>query len=81
MNFEVSKSPFAQGVSLTEDFSSADLLQWFKDYLVANSYVKADESAYIFEYTDNTVTINGKEYNSYGDKLQVAENICKYIRL
>ncbi len=73
VNFEASKSPFAQGVSLTEDFSSADLLQWFKDYLVANSYVKADESAYIFEYTDNTVTINGKEYNSYGDKLQVAE--------
>lgn len=73
VEFASSKAPFAKGVSLKEDYSSADLLQWFKDYLVANNYVKEDESAYIFEYTDNTVIINGKEYDSYQDNLEVAE--------
>ena len=73
VDFAVSKSPFAQGVSLTEDFSSIDLLQWFKDYLITNGYVKESDAAYIFEYTNNTVTINGKEFNSYSDKMQVSE--------
>lgn len=73
VEFVSSKAPFAKGVSLKENYSSADLLQWFEDYLIANHYVKEDEAAYVFEYTDNTVTINGKEYDSYYDNLEVAE--------
>lgn len=73
VDFSVSKSPFAQGVTLTEDFSSSDLLKWFKEYLIANGYVEEADAAYIFEYTDNIVTINGKEFDSYSDKLQVSE--------
>lgn len=79
LEFTVSKSPFAQGVSLKEDYSSADLLQWFKDYLIEREYVSSDYSAYIFEYTDNFVSISGKEYESYKDDLDVAEKV--YVQI
>ena len=71
--FVYSQIPFAEGVTFTEDFSSADLLSWFKEYLIKKNYVSSDYSSYIFEYTDNTVTINGKEYESNLEKLKIKQ--------
>ena len=80
VEFAYSKAPFAKGVTLKESFSSADLLQWFKDYLVADNYVKQDEAAYVFEYTDNLVTINGNEYDCYKNNLEVSQKTYVAIK-
>lgn len=73
VEFLANKSPFAKGVSLKEDFSSGDLLSFLKEYLVAGKYIKEEAAPYVFEYTKNSVTVNGKTYISQNDKLNVSE--------
>ena len=69
--FVYSKSPFAKEISVKEDFSSEDLLKWFRDYLVEQEYVDSDNAAYIFTKLKNTVSINGKEYTCNTAQLNV----------
>lgn len=71
--YNFSTAPFSEGVMLDEDFTSEDLLEWFKDYLVEKGYVASEDESYIFEYTDNYVTVNGIEYESWSDYLSVDE--------
>ncbi len=77
--YTYSTAPFSEGVALEEDFSSEDLLQWFKDYLVEKGYVDSSDSSYIFEYTENYVTVNGIEYESWYDDLDIEEQSYVYI--
>lgn len=79
VEFIYSKSPFAKGVSLQENFSSEDLLRWFKDYLVDKEYVESEDSAYIFRYMNNAVSINGVEYDCYKNQLNVSQKT--YIQI
>ncbi len=71
--YSYSTAPFSEGVMLDEDFTSEDLLEWFKDFLVEKEYVESADESYIFEYTDNYVTVNGIEYESWSDYLSVDE--------
>ncbi len=68
-----SSAPFSNGVSFEENFSSEDLLQWFKDYLVEKAYVDSSDASYIFEYTDNYLTVDGETFDSYYDDMDVEE--------
>ena len=59
--YNISDSAFATGVYFEEDFGSPELLGWFETLLVDQGYVDSSDSSYIFEYTDNYVTINGQQ--------------------
>lgn len=63
VEFVYSKSPFSSGVSLQENFSSEELLGWFKDYLVGTEYVDEDDAPYIFKNVKNVININGTKYD------------------
>ena len=63
VEFVYSKSPFSNEVSLQEDFSSEDLLLWFKEYLIETEYVEKEDAPYIFKTVKNVITVNGTKYD------------------
>ncbi len=71
--FTYSKSPFSNGISLQENFSSEDLMAWFKDYLVGTEYVDSEDSAYIFSTVKNSIHINGTRYDCKKNRLSVSK--------
>lgn len=73
IEFEYSNSPFSRGVNLQENFSSEDLLDWFKDYLVETKYVDAEDSAYVFRTLKNQININGTQYECDKSRLSVSQ--------
>lgn len=73
IEFVYSKSPFSNGISLQENFSSEDLLLWFKDYLVGMEYVDSEDSAYIFSTVKNSIHINGTKYDCKKNRLSVSK--------
>ncbi len=73
IEFVYSKSPFSNGISLQENFSSEDLLSWFKDYLVGTEYVDSEEAAYIFSTVKNSIHINGTKYDCKKNRLSVSK--------
>lgn len=73
VEFTYSKSPFSKVISLTENFSSEDLLTWFKDFLLGTEYLEKKDVPYIFSKVENVIDINGVEYECNQSELNVAQ--------
>ena len=73
IEFVYSKVPFSGGVSLQENFSSEELLGWFKDYLVGTEYVDSEGAPYIFKKVKNVININGTKYDCNKNRLSLSE--------
>lgn len=65
VNFSTPNTVFANGVALSEDFNSTDLLGWFRK--VAEEEELIDDANNLWEISDTNVILNGKEYSSGGN--------------
>lgn len=73
VEFVCSKAPFAKEVTLKENFSSEDLLLWFKNYLVETEYVEKADAHNIFSEVKNDVQINGNKYECKEKCINIAQ--------
>ena len=73
IEFVYSKSPFTKGISLQEDFTSEELLAWFKDYLVSTEYLDEDDAPFVFSTVKNNAYINGTKYECNKSFISVSQ--------
>lgn len=64
-DFIVEDSLFITGVRVSESFTSADLLQWLSNGLIADGVVDEENRSNVWTTGTTTVSFNGVTYNSY----------------
>lgn len=74
----VPDSVWASGISLSENFSSLDLLDWMKELLVNNQFVSSSNAGKIFTSGSNSVTYNDQ---SYSTNQHISLNQMSYVSL
>ncbi len=65
IEYENVGSPFKSSLRFKENFSSMDLIGWFRYGLQKDEVVKRDTTSDWFEIGSTTVSIGGTEYSSY----------------
>lgn len=76
VTYERNDSPFKKGVIFKENFTSVDLLDWYREALRVANIINESESNW-YETGTNAVSIEGVEYsNSSKFNVQEQENTC-----
>lgn len=73
VQYVYSKSPFTREISLKEDFSSEELLTWFRNFLVEKEYIEKEDVPYVFTKIENDIHINGKKYECDENRIKVID--------
>lgn len=69
---------WSTGYRVSENFNSEALLKWLTDALVAEGYVDADDSSYVFELGSSKLTIAGETIDVYNT---ISQDTLKYVQL
>ncbi len=76
----VSDSVFISGVSIQENFTSVDLLQWGANSLIADGVVSEDNSGDIFGSSTTTVEYGGAQIQQYSNEISFDSGTAVGIR-
>ena len=71
VTLSVPSSIWANGLSMKENFTSADLLSWMKDTVVDKGFVPKDNADKVFTTGTSKVVYNGTTYDSYSSSISI----------
>ena len=68
-----SKSPFTREITLQENFSSEELLTWFRTFLLEKEYLEQDQFPFVFTTIENDIYVNGKKYECNDNRIHITQ--------
>ena len=75
VSFVYSKSPFTREITVNENFSSEELLSWFRNLLVEKEYLEKEDVPYVFTTIENDIYVNGKKYECDENRINITQKI------
>ena len=73
VSFVYSKSPFTREITVNENFSSEELLSWFRNFLVEKEYLEKEDISYVFTTIENDIFVNGKKYECDENRINITQ--------